>query len=84
MSDLISDGGMDPRHELEAQLREQEEVQRRKQWAMTYVIEQRGDAYYLYSLVETNFGGVAKNFIRMASSEAELQKTIERLKNAGY
>ena len=47
---------------------------------MTYVIEQRGDAYYLYSLVETNFGGVAKNFIRMASSEAELQKTIERLR----
>jgi hypothetical protein len=47
---------------------------------MTYVIEQRGDAYYLYSLVETNFGEVAKNFIRLASSEAELQKTIERLR----
>ena len=44
-----------------------------------YIIEQQGDAYYLYSLVETNFGGVAKNFIRLASSEAELQKTIERL-----
>ena len=46
---------------------------------VTYVIEQQGDAYYLYSLVETNFGGVAKNFIRLASSEAELQRTIERL-----
>lgn len=44
-----------------------------------YIIEQQGDAYYLYSIVETNFGGVAKNFIRLASSEAELQKTIERL-----
>jgi hypothetical protein len=44
-----------------------------------YIIEQHGDAYHLYSLVETNFGGVAKNFIRLASSEAELQRTIERL-----
>jgi hypothetical protein len=44
-----------------------------------YIIEQQGDAYYLYSLVETNFGGVAKNFIQLASSEAELQRTIERL-----
>ena len=47
---------------------------------VTYVIEQQGDAFYLYSLVETNFGGVAKNFIRLAASEAELQKTIERLR----
>lgn len=44
-----------------------------------YIIEQQGDAYYLYSLVETNFGGVAKNFIRLAPSETELQRTIERL-----
>lgn len=44
-----------------------------------YIIEQQGDAYYLYSIVETNFGGVAKNFIRLAPSEAELQRTIERL-----
>lgn len=44
-----------------------------------YIIEQQGDAYYLYSIVETNFGGDAKNFIRLAPSEAELQRTIERL-----
>ena len=46
---------------------------------VTYVIEQHGDAFYLYSLVETTFGGVAKNFVRMASTERELQKTIRHL-----
>lgn len=30
MSDLISDGGMDPRYELEVQRRKQEEIQRRQ------------------------------------------------------
>ena len=44
-----------------------------------YVIERRGDAYYLYSTVQTTFGGVAKNLIRMASTERELQKTIQNL-----
>jgi hypothetical protein len=51
---------------------------------ITYVIEQQGDAFYLYSLVETNFGGVAKNFVRMASTERELKKTIEKLKNGNH
>jgi len=46
---------------------------------ITYVIEQCGDAFYLYSLVETNFGGVAKNYVRMASTERELEKTIRDL-----
>jgi hypothetical protein len=46
---------------------------------ITYVIEQRGDAFYLYSLVETNFGGVAKNLVRMATTERELEKTIRDL-----
>lgn len=44
-----------------------------------YVIERHGDAYYLYSTVQTTFGGVAKNFVRMASTERELQKTIQDL-----
>jgi hypothetical protein len=48
---------------------------------VTYVIEHRGDAFYLYSLVETNFGGVAKRCVRMALTERELKKTIEKLKN---
>ena len=51
---------------------------------VTYVIEQRGDAFYLYSLVETNFGGVAKNYIRMATTERELERTIEKLKNVNH
>ena len=46
---------------------------------MTYIIEKQGDCYYLYSLVETNFGGVAKNFVRMSQSEKELERTIEKL-----
>jgi len=46
---------------------------------ITYVIEQCGDAFYLYSLVETNFGGVAKKLVRVAITERELEKTIRDL-----
>lgn len=44
-----------------------------------YIIEPCGDAYYLYSTVKKTYGGVAKNFVRMASTERELQKTIRDL-----
>jgi len=45
-----------------------------------YEIKQEGDAFYLYSIVETNFGGPAKNFIRMSATKKDLEKTIKSLK----
>lgn len=44
-----------------------------------YVIEQQGDAYYLFSIVKTNFGGDAKNFIRMSASRKTLEETVKKL-----
>ena len=44
-----------------------------------YVIERCGDAFYLYSTVQTTFGGVAKNFIRMATTRKDLENTVEDL-----
>ena len=49
---------------------------------VTYIIEQEGDSFVLYSLKETTFGGVAKNFVRKAQTAGELAATIRRLQDA--
>ena len=46
-----------------------------------YVIEKQGDAFYLYSIVKTNFGGDAKNFVRMSASQRDLEDTVRKLLN---
>jgi hypothetical protein len=46
---------------------------------VTYEIEQHGDSFVLYSLVQTPLGGVAKNFVRRAQTAGELASTIRRL-----
>lgn len=46
-----------------------------------YIIEKNGDAFYLYSVVQTNFGGPAKNFIRMSATKRELERTIQKLRS---
>ena len=46
---------------------------------MKYVIEKQGDMYMLYSVVETNFGGPAKNFVRASSNKKLLEQTILQL-----
>ena len=47
-----------------------------------YEIEQHGDSFVLYSIVETPFSGlsgVAKNFVRRAQTAGALAETIRRL-----
>lgn len=46
-----------------------------------YIIEQRGDAFILYSIVNTNFGGIAKNYVCMSDSKCKLEKLIIKLRN---
>ena len=47
-----------------------------------YEIEQHGDSFVLFSLVQTNLGGVTKNYVRRAQTAGELAATIRRLQNA--
>jgi len=49
---------------------------------VTYEIEQHGDSFVLFSLVQTNLGGVTKNYVRRAQTAGELAATIRRLQNA--
>ena len=44
-----------------------------------YEIEQHGDSFVLFSLVQTNLGGVAKNYVRRAQTAGALAETIRRL-----
>lgn len=44
-----------------------------------YTIEKQGDAFVLYSVVNTNSGGSAKNFVRKSNTKKDLEKTISRL-----
>jgi hypothetical protein len=44
-----------------------------------YEIEQHGDSFVLFRVVQTNLGGVAKNFVRRAQTVGSLAETIRRL-----
>ena len=44
-----------------------------------YVIEKQGDAFILYSIAPTNFGGDTKNFVRMSATRRDLERTIRDL-----
>lgn len=46
-----------------------------------YEIEQHGDSFVLFSLVQTNLGGVTKSYVRRAQTAGELAATIRRLQN---
>jgi ribosomal protein L34E len=47
-----------------------------------YEIEQHGDSFVLFSLVQTPLGRVVKKFVRKAQTAGELAATIRRLQNA--
>ena len=52
---------------------------------VTYEIEQHGDSFVLYSIIEKPFegvSGVTKNYVRRAQTAGELAATIRRLQNA--
>jgi hypothetical protein len=44
-----------------------------------YEIEQHGDSFVLFRLVQMPLGGVAKNFVRRAQTAGALAETIRRL-----
>ena len=47
-----------------------------------YEIEQHGDSFVLFRLVQMPLGGVTKNYVRRAQTAGELAATIRRLQNA--
>lgn len=44
-----------------------------------YEIEQHGDSFVLFRLVQMPLGGAAKNFVRRAQTVGSLAETIRRL-----
>lgn len=49
-----------------------------------FVIEKEGDQFVLYSIVPTNFGGPAKNWIAESSDREVLENLINHFKQKGF
>lgn len=45
-----------------------------------YIIEQNGDAFYLYSILKNQSGEQTKNYVRMSASKRDLERSIQELK----